>query len=273
MPSRFYTPIKISQDSDIFSNELTELAENFEDLSQLSPLRANLLRAFDWNSPGKVLEIGCGAGSITSFLSSESLQVDAIDPDRALAQLAALRTQGVQSARVIAEPFATLDFESCRYDVIILCGDKALLDCMAGYKGMAYGQAAAAVLTACKALLSDTGQLLLAVDNHYGVNYMFAVADQSQNNVYTNFNVSDIESSDQSINRTQWCELLTGSFKHVKEYYLFPDIYFSRVLLGRDYVEANPNATTGYKSNTMNKEFPSKRASSWSSTRQANKKI
>ena len=240
--SPFYDSIKANQNSTSVKTAFDHQAKNFEDLLQLSPLRANLFRAFDWNAQSKVLEVGCGSGLISAYLSSLTTHYDGVEPDRALAQLAAIRTQSNGSARIISQSFAALDFGTNRYDVIIVCGNKAFLDYMDCHEQMSFKQAVIQVLANCKSLLAEHGQVFIAVDNGYGANYLIAPADQSQGTAYAYFNAGETKPANQSINLNAWRELLENNFSQVNEYYLFPDIYFSRVLLGRDYVAVNPNA-------------------------------
>lgn len=241
-PSRFYSAVVNSAVTMNPEQELIGLADDFSDLLQLSPQRANFLRPFEWLPDISVLEIGCGAGLTTSFLSSKNLKVDALESDRSLAQLAALRTRAADSTRIISEPFATLDFESNCYDVIILHAGSALHNSVAGHDTILTADAAGQVLSECRALLNDRGKFMLAVDNCYGINYLIHAADPLRYHPYKSLRHNDFECLTRFTTRGQWYELLTDSFNHVEEYFLFPDIYFSRVVLSHDFVEANPFA-------------------------------
>ena len=238
IPSRFYDSIETVNDITDLDPDSKALANDFEALLQLSPLRANNLRAFDWNQQCKVLEIGCGSGLSTSFLAHKNLYIDALEQDRALAQLAAVRTRDYESTRIISEPFESLDFESQRYDVIILADINTLIKDQADNCEKIFGQK----LAALKALLRDQGQVLIAVDNPYGLNYFYTASDQSRSNSYNYFETGGVEDLGGSMNLDGWRQVFCSSFTQVSEYYLFPDIYFPRVLLGRQYVESNLNA-------------------------------
>ena len=255
--SKFYDSINTEQNLSANRIEPNHRVNNFEKLLHLSPLRANLLRGFDWNAQSKVLEVGCGSGLISAYLSNLSMHVDAVEPDRALAQLAAVRTQSNEFVRIISQPFESIDFADNRYDVIIICGSKVFLDYMTCHKQVSFEQAVIQVLATCKSLLAQDGQLFVAVDNGYGANYLITSADQSQNSVFSYFNAGKFEPENQSINLNGWRELLATNFSHINEYYLYPDIYFSRVLLGKDYVDINPNAHQHLDSMRSNTYFES----------------
>lgn len=111
------TPASESLEPGSLVGDLWAIIENADDLSSwsdelaaqstawptsyfLSPARANVLRAVPLPSEGVILEIGSRAGALTRYLGEECALVDALEPDAAMAGLAAARCADLATVAV-----------------------------------------------------------------------------------------------------------------------------------------------------------------------------
>src|SRR5687767_8822077 len=79
--TRILEALKKCKDVSVLSEELESHIFNWTSLCFFSKKRSNLLRPFTEQFKGKtILEIGCGAGSITRFLGECGAQVVGIEP-------------------------------------------------------------------------------------------------------------------------------------------------------------------------------------------------
>ena len=238
--SEFHSEFGQIEDFSFDNQSLNKLDQTFARELHFSPMRANYLRAFDWSQAKCVLEIGCGSGSLVQFLAGQDLQVDAIEPNRQLAQLAQLRTRKFTQVRIFSDAFGQLDFAAQKYDVIILNGviDSVLNLSITNSKD--YADCIRQLLQKCAALLNTNGQILLAADNRQGLKYVYGATDERVQKSYYGFNGYKQHHVKQSLNLSEWRSLINDlEFAKVQEYYLFPDYRLTSVILGKDYCQQN----------------------------------
>src|SRR5688500_6267815 len=120
--TRILEALKKCNDVSVLSEELESHIFNWTSLCFFSKKRANLLRPFASLFKGKyILEIGCGAGSITRFLGECGAIVYAVEPSRRRAAIAAERCRDLENVTIICDDIA--HFESDRtFDGIIQVG-------------------------------------------------------------------------------------------------------------------------------------------------------
>ena len=95
---------QILSTSDDLSSSSAELERQIVDWPteyHLSSARSNLLRPLNLNGITRVLELGCGCGSISRFLGEqEGVQVDAIEGSPTRAGLASLRCRDLPNVNI-----------------------------------------------------------------------------------------------------------------------------------------------------------------------------
>lgn len=115
----------------------------FRDFEEMPLVEQEALRA----SRGKVLDIGCGAGSHALWLQKNGLEVTAIDQSEGAIEVARLR--GVKNAKVSK----VLDWKEGSYDTLLLL--------MNGTGIFGTYEQTSKYLTHLKSLLNSNGQLLI----------------------------------------------------------------------------------------------------------------
>ena len=241
--SDYYSKFQNINDYSELNADLIGTEDSFEDQLNFSPLRANFLRAFDWESGANVLVIGSNSGAITYFFAKQNLYIDAIETNRQLAQLSVQRTRQFSNVRVFSQAISEFNFDDKKYDVIILNGVTDFAKNLLNDRAMSYTNALKELLASCKNLLRPEGQIFLAADNRQGLKYIYGATDERIQKSYYGFNGYNEEDSRQTLNLTQWRSLVNElSFDQIDEYYLFPDFRFTSVLLEKDYCRSNQYA-------------------------------
>jgi len=152
---------------DLSSNsyELERWIKDWPSEYHLSRKRAQLLRGFDFEKPKRVLEVGCGCGAITRFLGETFDDVLAIEGSMARAQLARLRTKGMDNVSILCAPFQQIKFKE-RFDIIFCIGvfeySNVFINAADPYDF---------ILQYFSDILSDDGALIIAIENQFGLKY------------------------------------------------------------------------------------------------------
>lgn len=145
------------------SDEVELACNGWHDTYHLSTSRANVLRALDVPADAIVLELGARAGAVTRHLGETTAAVDAIEPDPALAALAAHRCADLPSVAVHVGWIDEVPAEPC-YDLIVA------IDVLGEVQRR--GGDLTSFVQRCRQLLTPTGVLVLGVDNTDGVRFV-----------------------------------------------------------------------------------------------------
>ena len=105
--------VDLSSDSYELHQRITDWPSEYH----LSTRRAQLLKGFDYDRSGNVLEIGCGCGAITRFLGERFDSVISIEGSLTRARLARKRTTDMDNVSILCAPFQDLSF-TIQFDII-----------------------------------------------------------------------------------------------------------------------------------------------------------
>ena len=154
-----------ASDVSVFSDELRKSCTDWPSLYYLSSTRSNLLRVFDADLSGDILEIGAGCGAITRYLGEQGGRVLALEGSSRRASIARSRTRDLQNVSVLAESFESFNIEK-RFDVITLIGvfEYANLFISGDNPG-------SRMLQKVRSLLKPDGLLIIAIENQLGLKY------------------------------------------------------------------------------------------------------
>nr|WP_244633186.1 class I SAM-dependent methyltransferase [Aeromicrobium sp. CFBP 8757] len=125
-----------------------------------SPARANVLRGLPLPVGGLVLEIGSRAGAVTRYLGEEALLLDALEPDPAMAEIAAARCSGLDNVAVFSAWVDEVPVTAV-YDLVVAIDVLGELE----QRQVTLEH----FLTECRDLLKPGGVLILGADNADGV--------------------------------------------------------------------------------------------------------
>lgn len=154
-----------ASDVSVFSDELRKSCTDWPSLYYLSSARSNLLRVFDADLAGDILEIGAGCGAITRYLGEQGGQVLALEGSTRRASIARARTRDLENVSVLAESFENFSVDK-KFDVITLIGvfEYANLFVSGDNPG-------SQMLQKVRSLLKPDGLLILAIENQLGLKY------------------------------------------------------------------------------------------------------
>ncbi len=157
--------IQNAQDHSVLSSELRAHCTDWPSIYHLSSQRSNLLRPFNTDLQGDILEIGAGCGAITRFLGESGAQVLALEGSLRRAAIVRSRTRDLSNVTVIADQFEHFAIDQ-RFDVITLIG-------VLEYAGMysAHQDPVWDMLRKIRALLKPHGKLIVAIENQLGLKY------------------------------------------------------------------------------------------------------
>ncbi|KWR74839.1 MULTISPECIES: methyltransferase [Pseudomonas] len=154
-----------ANDLSTFSSELRNQCLDWLTIYHLSSQRGNVLRPFERQLKGRVLEIGAGCGAISRFLGENGGQILALEGSPRRAAIAASRTRDLENITVLAERFD--DFHCGeQFDAITLIG-------VLEYASMfSTGDTPALnMLSKVRQLLKPDGHLFIAIENQLGLKY------------------------------------------------------------------------------------------------------
>ncbi|GAA6138932.1 hypothetical protein NBRC116583_26790 [Arenicella sp. 4NH20-0111] len=162
--------LEVAQD---LSSESTELQKHIVDWPteyHLSSTRANLLRALNLDGVTRVLELGCGCGSITRYLGEqEGMRVDAIEGSPVRAALAKKRCRDLDNVEICSANFNDIELPKDEYDLVLFVG-------VTEYAGRFSSaetdeEALHDLLAMGKAACTENGVVLVAIENRLGMKY------------------------------------------------------------------------------------------------------
>ena len=154
-----------ARDVSVFSDELRGWCTDWPSLYYLSSTRANLLRVFDADLRGDVLEIGAGCGAITRYLGEQGGRVLALEGSTRRASIARARTRDLPNVSVLAESFESFSVDT-KFDVITLIGVFEYANLF-----ISGDDPAASMLQKVRSLLKPEGLLIIAIENQLGLKY------------------------------------------------------------------------------------------------------
>jgi len=170
--TQLYKILSKANDLSCDSDELQAQISDWPTEYHLSSSRANLLKPLKLDGVTRVLELGCGCGSITRYLGEqEGLIVDSVEGSPSRAGLAALRCRDLDNVTICTANFNEIDFPESYYDLVLFVGVTEYAGRFS--KRETDQEALADLLNLGKRALKDNGVILVAIENRLGLKYLF----------------------------------------------------------------------------------------------------
>ncbi len=247
-------------DGDAMENAVFEVIKNAEDRSvdslefdqdwadwaleyHLTSKRANIYRGLNLSGVESVLEVGCGCGAITRFLGEQGFQVDSIEGSPRRAEMARLRTQELEKVQIICSNYHQLDLPAESYDLVVFTG---VLEYSGAYasEGVSPEEQLILTLELAKAALSQSGSILIAIENRTGIKYINGASEDHlvvPHIGLLGYPESKTSASTRGIrtwSKKEWRGLLAGIEAESVEFaYPFPDYKVPQVVLSESFLE------------------------------------
>jgi len=223
------------------SIELKKHIRDWPSEYHLNPKRRHLLEGFQFDTSASVLEVGCGCGAITRYLGETFDQVFSVEGSLRRAEIAALRTDDLESVQVLAAPFHTLQFKK-KFDLIVCVG---VLEYTPSFVKSSdpYGD----ILAYFYEALSEKGTLLLAIENQFGFKYFSGAPED-----HTSRQFEGIEGYPNFRNKVQTFgrkalekQLEKARFQSQRFFFPFPDYKLPSLVLSEQVLESYPELNVG----------------------------
>ena len=217
---------QILRQADDLSSSSSELLAHVDDWPSeyhLSSTRANLLRALDLNGVSRVLELGCGCGSISRYLGEQTeMHVDAIEGSPSRAALAALRCRDQSNVVVSTANFNDIQLPENYYDLILFVG---VTEYAGRFSSSKTDQAALqGLLSMAKSASSDTGVTLIAIENRLGLKYLLGAKEDHYAVPFVGLDNYPDSSGIRTYSKVEWQkEIASAGFTNSRFLYPFPD--------------------------------------------------
>lgn len=157
--------VRSAKDLSVLSSELRSHCTDWPSMYHLSGVRANILRPFESDLNGHILEVGAGCGAISRYLGESGANVLALEGSLRRAAIARLRTHNQPNVTVVSEQFDQFRIDQ-KFDVITLIGvlEYASLFATAEHPALT-------MLEHVRSLLKPNGKMIIAIENQLGLKY------------------------------------------------------------------------------------------------------
>jgi glycosyltransferase involved in cell wall biosynthesis/2-polyprenyl-3-methyl-5-hydroxy-6-metoxy-1,4-benzoquinol methylase/ACT domain-containing protein len=157
--------INEANDLSVLSSELRQHCTDWVSLYHLTSARANILRPFESDLSGDILEIGAGCGAITRYLGECGGNVLALEGSPRRAAIARSRTRDLPNVKVVSDKFDLFQTDQ-QFDVITLIGVLEYANLFTTGDSPAL-----TMLERVRSLLRPNGKLFIAIENQLGLKY------------------------------------------------------------------------------------------------------
>lgn len=229
----------LSKSRDLSSNskELEQCIDDWPSEYHLSSSRANLLRPLDFSGITRVLELGCGCGSISRFLGEqEGISVDAIEGSPIRAGLAALRCRDLDNVSISTANFNDVEFPENYYDLVLFIG-------VTEYAGRFSSkesdhEALQDLLKLAKRASKKEGATLVAIENRLGMKYLMGASEDHYGQPFVGLHDYPESTGIRTYSRKEWLEQ-TSAFKQTHFAYPFPDYKVPNLIIDGSSIESH----------------------------------
>lgn len=221
-----FSVVKLARDVSVISSEIASAIKDWPSEYHFSPVRHNLLRPFAIGPGQRVLELGCGCGSMTRYLGETGATVLAVEGSQRRAAIAAERCRDLPDVSIYRDNIT--EFESVeKFDYVTLIG---VLEY--ARKFISADDPVLACLKHAQSFLKEDGALILAIENQLGLKYFNGCSEDHLGTPY--FGINGLYGKDDPVTfgRHALAEKLRQSGFPVQEFfYPFPDYKLPGLIL------------------------------------------
>jgi len=235
--------IASAADTSSTSAELETHIRDWPSEYHLTSKRANLLRALDLSSLDSVLELGCGCGAISRYLSEQGMNVDAIEGSTRRAKIAYSRCRDLDNINIVNSNFNHLRLPENTYDAVFLIG---VLEYAKRFCPDALDDRSAVleIMAAVQRSLKSNGVIITAIENRLGLKYLMGTTEDHYGVPYIGVNGYKENAGIRTYDHTEWRSILADAGFNSNAFLApFPDYKIPTVVLHEDFLQA-PEAAT-----------------------------
>ena len=222
--------VKSAEDVTLDSDELSARIRDLPSYFHLGVGRSVILHSLDLPADSKVLELGAGCGAVTRYLGERFAHVEAIEHSPLRAEIARERCRDLENVLVACKDLRDHRF-SPTYDIVVIIGVLEYAPVHI-YPQEAPRNAALKFLKLARSALTETGRLVLAIENRLGLDYWAGAPEPHTGRVYDGIHQYPNGGPHITFSRTELSELLQeAGFAEMSFYFCFPDYHFTRTIL------------------------------------------
>ena len=228
---------KILTEASDLSSGSAELMTHISDWPteyHLSSTRANLLRSLDLSGVRKVLELGCGCGSITRYLGEQSgIEIDSIEGSPIRAALAALRCRDQENITISTANFNEVEIPEDHYDLVLFVG-------VTEYAGRFSDrdtdeEALQDLLSLGRKAAKDSGVVLVAIENRLGLKYLLGANEDHYAQRFVGLDDYPDSTGIRTYSKPEWQQQIgKAGFNASRFLYPFPDYKVPTLIVSDD---------------------------------------
>ena len=198
----------------------------------LHPCRQALLDWVDFPADAQVLEIGAGPGALTGLLCKRASSVTAIEMSLRRARINAYRHKDCENLKILVGDFRQMDLLEASFDYITVIGVLEYVEAFGGTPGD-YDR----FLQRIHTLLKSDGQLILAIENRFGLKYFAGAQEDHLARPYVGLEGYGDGSGIRTFGKHSLSALLAqNGFGQQDFYYPLPDYKFPKMICTEDSV-------------------------------------
>lgn len=223
-----------TQDLSSDSSELQAQIVDWPTEYHLSVTRANLLRSLNLSGVSRVLELGCGCGSITRYLGEQTdIHIDAVEGSASRAALARLRCKDMGNVQISTANFNDIKVPEGEYDLVLFVG---VTEYAGRFSSLGSDQEALQeLLQMAKLATKDSGVVLVAIENRLGMKYALGACEDHYALPFVGLDDYPKSTGIRTYSKSQWLhEIDKAEFRHSTLLLPFPDYKVPTVLLRED---------------------------------------
>ena len=229
--NNLYKKITACTDKSIYSEELLPYKDWPEEY-HLTPLRCNVLIGIQdfIGVKKKILELGCGCGSITRYLGEQGHDVMAVEGSIDRARVAGARCSDLPNVQIYCSDFQNIDFAEEKFDIITLIG-------VFEYSAL-YWKSETPYKTCLEFIdrhCCEKSTVILAIENQLGMKYLNGMREDHVGRKY--YGINDLyqteDKTPQTFTKESLSQLIEETLKpkHIEFLGLFPDYKLPTLML------------------------------------------
>jgi len=244
--AKLYRILSTAKDLSSSSSELQSQITDWPTEYHLSSARANLLRPLNLDGVVRVLELGCGCGSISRYLGEQQgLQVDAVEGSPTRAGLAALRCRDLPNVSISTANFNDIQFPENYYDLVLFVG---VTEYAGRFSKRETDEAALQdLLELGKKAATEDGAVLVAIENRLGLKYLLGANEDHYAVPYVGIDKYPKSTGIRTYSRDEWLEQ-SKSFAETQFLYPFPDYKVPTMVLNEGAIDQLSDSSRSIRS-------------------------
>ena len=216
-------------DKSTLSEEFLPFINDWPSEYHLSRKRHLILRPLGIKPGDRVLELGCGCGSITRYLVEIGAKVTAVEGEISRIAVASKRCEGFTNVNFIADDFLDLEINE-KFDWVLMIG---VLEYSQRYVQSSNPQKD--YIQIVKKYLRESGTFVIAIENKLGIKYLNGASEDHNSKRF--YGTQDLYSGRDV---TTWGKkelkdlLIQEDFKNIEFYGVFPDYKLPKVIFNEE---------------------------------------